>query len=250
MHRRPVKRAVPPAVPASAPAPAPSPLSLSAPTEDSPVPSEWGPPEWYVLRLAAKQASPALSADDAAALVALFKSFYMALPCVQPCRENYLTDFESAPFTLAHAADPVAAAKWVDDLDERVKARKRASASSSSASSSGAVAPSASAVGAEEFKESLPEPAAVGVPAAQLPRIPMRLPGAVGPQVQAVVGAMQTRMNTFTGFPRFGVRPNGGMVRGRVVAAPAAVRPAVVVKPDVPAPGPQTRGGCRSCGRR
>lgn len=109
---------------------------LDVPTSNAPPIPEWAPAYWYMIRCAALQAGPVRDPDTgevdvdatqekAADLVAWFQSLRTVTPCPE-CRAHYRSDWESHPFTLTTASDPVLAMHWVEELRLRIEERKAA----------------------------------------------------------------------------------------------------------------------------
>ena len=106
------------------------------PTSNSPPTWEWSKPEWYVLFLDALQARPDLTDAEVVLLVTCFEARKVTLPCPE-CRGHYASDWETWPFTAAHARSAEAATAWVqalkDRVDARVAAEKKAEAAAAAA---------------------------------------------------------------------------------------------------------------------
>lgn len=102
------------------------------PSSNTPPVKEWAGHFWYVLRTAALQACDTLTDDAAQTLARGFEAMKVMLPCAE-CRGHYARDWDTLPFTLEHAKDPVLAMRWVEDLRLRIEARKTAERKESAA---------------------------------------------------------------------------------------------------------------------
>ncbi len=104
-------------------------MHIEVPSSNEPLPSEWGKPLWYVMRLTALQANPALDDMGVARLVGFFEGLQTLLPCPE-CRGHYITHWASNPFTADMATNAASAISWVEELrgivDARVAAETRA----------------------------------------------------------------------------------------------------------------------------
>lgn len=99
----------------------------TVPTSNAPPIPEWAGPYWYVIRCTALQARPDTSDADVARAIAFFESLCGLLPCPE-CRGHYTEDWPKFPYTVTQARDPVAAMTWVENLRQRIEARKAAEA--------------------------------------------------------------------------------------------------------------------------
>ena len=95
---------------------------LEVPSSNEPMPAEWGKPLWYMCRLAALQARPDVSEEDAKRLVNYFECLQFVIPCPE-CRGHYGKHFAAHPYTVELAANTVASMSWVEDLRGAVDAR-------------------------------------------------------------------------------------------------------------------------------
>lgn len=102
---------------------------LEVPSSNEPVPGEWGKALWYICRLAALQANPTISEEDAKRLVNYFECLHFVIPCPE-CRGHYKTYYAAHPYTVEHASNTLSSMTWVEDLrgdvDARIAAEKAA----------------------------------------------------------------------------------------------------------------------------
>jgi hypothetical protein len=119
-----------------------TPRLSSVPTSNSPPIPEWAGAYWYVLRCGALQAGADKVGAAAEDLVAWFKGFEHTTPCPE-CRAHYKKDWETTPFTTAHAASPLEAMRWVEDLRMRIETRNAAAGKGKSAAGKELLAPPA-----------------------------------------------------------------------------------------------------------
>lgn len=112
----------------------------TVPTSDKPDMKEWTGHYWYVLRCGALQASPTLTTQQAADLVAWFKGFAISTPCPD-CRAHFADDFVTYPFEETHARDPMQAMFWVEELRRRIEIRKAAYFKTAAAASATSATP-------------------------------------------------------------------------------------------------------------
>lgn len=102
---------------------------IEVPSSNEPLPSEWGKPFWYVIRLSALQAHAELSDEGAHHLVSFFDSLHVTIPCPE-CRGHFTEYYATKPFTLEMAKDTNAAMWWVEEyrrnVDERIAAERKA----------------------------------------------------------------------------------------------------------------------------
>lgn len=95
---------------------------LEVPSSNEPLPSEWGKPMWYVCRLAALQAKPTITDDDARRLANYFECLLYLIPCPE-CRGHYSEYYYANPFTEDTARNTEHAMFWVEELRRTVDAR-------------------------------------------------------------------------------------------------------------------------------
>jgi hypothetical protein len=119
-------------------------LVPNVPSSNAPPIPEWAGKYWYMLRTAALQARPTLTADEISQLVGFFASLNIVTPC-EKCRGHYHADWQSDPFTASHAIDPARALDWVNALERKVADRVAAERAAEAANPTPA-APAAAAV--------------------------------------------------------------------------------------------------------
>jgi hypothetical protein len=92
----------------------------SVPSSNQPPVQEWANSFWYMIRIAALQASPALDDNTAAHIVNFMASMAAVIPCPD-CRRDFAKDWAEDPFTMAHAKSADQAMFWVEDLRRKVE---------------------------------------------------------------------------------------------------------------------------------
>lgn len=224
----------------------------TTPTGAHPPIPEWAGHYWYVLRLAALQASPELTDGQRLAMVQYFHGFSVALPCKE-CTEHFVEHWVTDPFTREMAGDAVAAGQWVEQLKAAIEGRvkARAGANAGAATSSASMALAASVLSPAPT----PVPPAVARNRFSGARSAAVTPLAAAGATQAASGRQSSVFERQgLGFVR-GSGPAGSHgTRGPVSAGrAAATAPARAQNQSVPRPVArplQYTGGCASCGGR
>jgi len=218
----------------------------SVPTSNSPPIPEWADHFWYVMRVAALQASDKLSDEEVTTLIQSFHAYGLTLPCPK-CREHYVADWASFPFTAEHAKSALAAMKWVEDLRIRIEERKRSEGhapvpepTAEALAATAAIVPPA--IRAAAPTRSFATPAAASRAASMLRQGRVGTPGFVTPTVSSVQAAQaQAQAQITASRAAGGIRSVSGDAMKRTVAIQSALQQTTANRA-----GPR---GC-NCGKR
>ena len=77
---------------------------------------------WYACRLAALQAKPTATDEEARRLCMYFESLMYVIPCVE-CRGHYTDYWNECPYTIDIARNTEQSVFWIEELRRRVDAR-------------------------------------------------------------------------------------------------------------------------------